>query len=175
MITTFHYITIVIIILAIVVFLVFNFVIIFGAPFLPTLKRQVPKAVELLDLKPGQTLIELGSGDGRVLIYAAQAGLYVVGFELNPILALYSWLRTRKYGKKVKIIWGNYWKKEWPDADGIFVFLLDPYMEKLNKKIIQRYKKKVRLVSFAFKIPSRKHDEEFHGMYLYKYNYKNAK
>ena len=167
----YHEIIVALIIIGIIVFIIFNFVIIFGAPFLPTLKHQVPKAVELLDLKPGQTLIELGSGDGRVLIYAAQAGLNVVGFELNPLLAIYSWIRTRKYGKKVRIIWGNYWKKPWPETDGIFVFLLDPYMNKLNKKIIQRYKNEIKLVSFAFKIPERKHDVESKGLYLYKYNF----
>lgn len=153
-------------------FILFNFVIIFGAPFLPTLKRQVKPALKLLDLKPDQKMLELGSGDGRLLIAAAEAGLIVTGIELNPLLALLSWLRTRKYDGRVRIICGNFWKKKWPDTDGIFVFLLDPYMTKLNTKIIQRYDNPVRLVSFAFKIPNRDVDKEKTGLYLYKYNSK---
>ena len=117
--------------------LLFSLVILVGAPFLPTLKKHVEPALDLLDLNSGQTLLELGSGDGRVLIAAAKRGIYAVGYELNPLLVVYSWLVTRKYRKHVRIIWGNYWEKPWPSADGIFVFLLQPYMEKLDKKIIQ--------------------------------------
>lgn len=165
----------VLILLGAILFIVFNFVIIFGAPFLPTMKKQVKPAMDLLDLKPGQRMLELGSGDGRLLIAAAEAGIYATGIELNPLLALYSWLRTRKYGDKVKVVCGNFWKKEWPEADGIFVFLLDPYMERLNTKITQKYQTKIKLVSFAFKIPNRDIDKQNGGLYLYLYNYKKAK
>lgn len=165
----------ILIIIGVIIFFVFNFVIIFGAPFLPTMKKQIDPAVKLLGLKPGQKIIELGSGDGRVLIAAAEAGLYATGYELNPILALYSWIRTRKYKGKVKIVCGNFWNKKWPETDGIFVFLLDPYMEKLNKFIIQRYKNPINLVSFAFKIPNREYEREVSGLFLYKYNNKKSK
>jgi len=157
--------------LGIAVFIIFNFVIAFGAPFLPTLKKQVKPAMKLLDLKPGSTLLELGSGDGRVLLAAAQQGINAVGYELNPLLVIYSRLKTFKYRKHVKIYWGNYWRETWPPTDGIFVFLLQPYMEKLNKKIMQTYKDPVKLVSFAFAIPDRKIDKKNNGLYLYKYNY----
>ncbi len=116
--------------------LLFSLVILVGAPFLPTLKKHIEPALDMLDLNPGQTLLELGSGDGRILLAAAKRGINSVGYELNPFLVVYSWLITRKYRRQVHIIWGNYWEKPWPRADGIFVFLLQPYMERLNKKII---------------------------------------
>lgn len=161
-----------VVVLGIVTFCLFTFVIAFGAPFLPTLKKNVKPAIKLIDLKPGQTLLELGSGDGRVLIAAAEAGLNVVGYELNPILFVISWVRTRRYRKQVNIILGNYWNKKWPEADGIFVFLLQRYMEKLNTRIIQSYDNPIKLVSFAFKIESKQENREKHGLYLYKYNTK---
>jgi len=150
-------------------FVAFTFVIAFGAPFLPTLKVKVPTSLDLIDLKKGQTLLELGSGDGRILKAAARRGLYAVGYELNPFLVLYSKIYLWKYRKQTKVIWANFWKKKWPKADGIFVFLLQPYMEKLDKKIIQEYKGNVKLVSFAFTIESRKPAKEKDGLYLYKY------
>lgn len=152
-----------------VLFVAFTFVVAFGAPFLPTLKDRVPEAIELANLKPGQTLLELGSGDGRVLVAAAKSGINSVGYELNPLLVMYSKIRTVKYRKKIKIIWGNYWKKQWPKADGIFVFLLQPYMQKLDTKIIQNYPEGVKLVSFAFTVPNKKPSKEIKGMYLYLY------
>ena len=155
--------------LAAVVFVGFTFVIAFGAPFLPTLSPQVGRALDLIDLKPGETLLELGSGDGRVLMAAAARGLNVVGYELNPFLVLYSWLRTRRYRRQVKIVWRNFWKVDWPPAEGIFVFLLNPYMKRLDKKITQEMSKNVKVVSFAFHIPGRKPAKESNGLYLYKY------
>lgn len=152
------------------VLVLFAFVVLFGAPYLPTLSKQTETALDLLQLKPGQTLLELGCGDGRVLVAAAERGLCVVGYELNPILALTSWVRTIKYRDKVKIVWGNYWTKSWPEADGIFVFLLDKYMIKLDKKITQNYSnKKIKLVSFAFEIPNKTAAKSSNGLFLYQY------
>ena len=54
------------------VILIFGFVVFFGAPYLPTFNKVQNTALDLLDLKPGQTLIELGSGDGRVMREAAK-------------------------------------------------------------------------------------------------------
>jgi SAM-dependent methyltransferase len=147
----------------------FSAVVLFGAPYVPTLKPQVKTALDLANLTPGQTLLELGCGDGKVLIAAAKQGINVVGYELNPLLAALAWLRTRRYHRQVKIIWGDFWHKPWPPAEAMFTFLLPKYMEKLNKKVIQYEHKPVKLVSFAFKIPNRQPDAEKNGVYLYTY------
>lgn len=153
-------------------FVLFTFVVMFGAPYLPTLKQRVPEALELINLKKGQTLVELGSGDGRILWAAAEKGIYSVGYELNPLLVLYSKMLTFKKRKFIKIIWGNYWQKQLPPADGLFVFLLQPYMQKLDTKIKQNYPSGIKLVSFAFTIPNKKPDKEINGLYLYSYGNK---
>ncbi len=115
--------------------LVFSFVIAFGAPFLPTLSARTTDALDLLDLKPGQTLLELGSGDGRILRAAAERGIKSIGYELNPLLVLWSKLISWRNRSLITIKWGNYWRQKWPATDGIYVFLLEPYMKKLDKKI----------------------------------------
>ena len=89
--------------LAVLLILAYGFVIPFGAPFLPTMKKDRETALDLLDLKPGQLFIDLGSGDGSLLMLAAQKGLRAEGYEINPFLWLYSWLRTRRYGRRVKV------------------------------------------------------------------------
>lgn len=153
-----------------VIFVAFTFVIVVGAPFLPTLKDRVPDIQKLCRLKPGQSVLELGSGDGRILLSFARQGIRSVGYEINPFLVIYSKIITFKYRKLVKIHWGNYWTKQWPPTDAIFVFLLQPYMQKLDKHIIQKYPKGVKLVSFAFTIPDRKPTRQINGMYLYEYD-----
>ncbi|MBA3758642.1 hypothetical protein H0X10_03365 [Candidatus Saccharibacteria bacterium] len=157
-------------ILIVNVVLMFGLVVFFGAPYLPTFNKQTETALDLLALAPGHTLLELGSGDGKVLVASAKRGIKSVGYELNPILFIYSWLRTRKYSGLVKVVWGNYWHKEWPVTDGIYVFLLDKYMKKLDKTIVQKYpSKSIKLVSFAFKIPGKKSVKTKQGLHLYIY------
>jgi SAM-dependent methyltransferase len=149
-----------------------------GAPYLPTLTKQVTAALDLVDLQPGQTLLELGCGDGKVLIAAAERGWNVVGYELNPILAAIAWLRTRRYGKRVRVVCGDFWTRQWPPAEAIFVFLLDSFMPKLDTKIAQSYVKSthivragkpLRLVSFAFQIPGKQAVMQRDGLFLYEY------
>lgn len=158
-------------VVAIVVVLLFASVIAFGAPFLPTLSNRVDDALQLLNLRSGQTLLELGSGDGRLLKAVAKKGVYAVGYELNPLLVLYSRIATWKYRKYVTIHWGNYWNKKWPPSDAMYVFLLQPYMSKLHKKVIQyNTKNSYKVVSFAFEISEKKPTKTVNGMHLYTYN-----
>ncbi len=149
-----------------VLLLTFAGVLLRGAPYVPTLNKSAQAALELLDLKPGQTLLELGSGDGKMLLAAARQGLQVVGIELNPFLAAISWLRTRRYRKQVRIIWGDFWRVQWPKCDGVYVFLLDSFMPKLDERM-QRVRKP--LATFAFKIPGREASAQKAGVFLYKY------
>jgi SAM-dependent methyltransferase len=148
----------------------FSVVLLVGAPYVPTLTPQVTAALQLADLKSGDTLLELGCGDGKVLLAAARQGITVIGYELNPILALVAWLRTRRYGRQVRVVWGDFWRRPWPDAEAIFVFLLPRYMAKLDQQIVGWPHKPVKLVSFAFAIPSRQPVKVLDGVYLYRYH-----
>jgi 16S rRNA A1518/A1519 N6-dimethyltransferase RsmA/KsgA/DIM1 with predicted DNA glycosylase/AP lyase activity len=160
----------IVVIIAVVTLLSFSFVLLFGAPFLPTLKKQIDEALDLLDLKPGETMLELGCGDGRVLMAATQRGLSVVGYELNPILVIVAKLRTWPNRRSVTIIWGDYWRLSWPPADGIFGFILPRYMDKLHKKITQYQYRPIKVASFAFEIPNKKPSRVKNGVFLYNYD-----
>lgn len=126
-------------------------------------------ALDMLDLKPGQVVYDLGCGDGRFLVAAAKRGLKGIGYELNPFIALIAWINTRRYGSQVKVKWGNFWNADISRADGIFVFLLDRFMLRLDKKIIAEKKGPLVLVSHAFKIPGKKADQTNGALLLYKY------
>jgi 16S rRNA A1518/A1519 N6-dimethyltransferase RsmA/KsgA/DIM1 with predicted DNA glycosylase/AP lyase activity len=156
--------------LFVIAFLVlcFGFVVLFGAPYLPTHTAQIDVALDILSLKKGQTLLELGAGDGKVALRALALGLNVVAIEFNPLLCIVIWLRTRAYRGRIKILCGNFWTLRWPDADGIYVFLLDRYMTKLDRRIVKRYEK-VRLASYVFQISGKKPDKQREGVFLYKY------
>lgn len=149
----------------------FGLVVFVGPPYLPTMNRQMETALDMLDLKPGQRLLELGCGDGKVLVAAAKRGLLVTGIELNPLLALLCWLRTRRYGRQVQVCWGNYWSlKAWPaDTKAIFGFVLPKYMTKLDGLIQDWHHQPLKLASFAFAIPNKKNAGQKDGVFLYEY------
>jgi SAM-dependent methyltransferase len=150
----------------------FGLPVLFGPPYVPTLRLNMNTAFELLDLKPGQTLLDLGSGDGRILVEGAKRGLNVVGIELSLFLVVLSWFRTRKYRKQVKIVWGNYFYTKWPPADGVFSFMIQYQMRKLDQAVTrwqQDHKRPVRLASFAFQIPDKTAVKERDAVFLYEY------
>jgi len=155
---------------ALIVILPFGSVLLFGAPYLPTRKKQANQALDLLDLKKGELLVDLGCGDGAVLIEAARRGVRSVGYELNPIVFAVAYARTMRYRKLVKLHLQNYWNQPLPkDTKGVFVFLLDKYMAKLDKKCTNELDEGAKLVSHAFEIPGKKPRFQVSAFNLYIY------
>lgn len=153
------------------VVLLFGFVVLFGAPYLPTMKRQTEAALDMLALKKGQALLELGSGDGRFMRAAARRGIRCVGYEINPLLVVVARVVTWRYRRLVTIKFANYWRVQWPPTDGIYVFLLQKYMTKLDTKVAQHAKAHgvQRLVSYTFTVPGKESIAAKHGLFLYEY------
>ena len=59
-----------------------------GAPYVPSRSRDLERAFdELYKLAADDLLVDIGSGDGRVLMMAVKRGARAVGFEINPVLA----------------------------------------------------------------------------------------
>jgi len=85
------------------------------------------------------------------------------------VLVVISWLRTRRYRKQVRIIWGNYFVVKWPPAEAIFTFMLPRQMAKLDMRIARWHKAPVKLASFSFAIPGRKPIAQKDGVLLYEY------
>lgn len=148
----------------------FGFVLLYGAPYLPTRKRQAAEALDLLGLKEGDVFVDLGSGDGAVLIEAARRGLICYGYELNPLVWLVSKIRTRKFNTQITIYYRNFWDVPLPEeTKGVFVFLLDRYMERLDAKLTAELGKGSQLVSYTFRIPHKEPKIAKNAMFLYKY------
>jgi hypothetical protein len=78
-------------------------------------------------------------------------------------------VRTRRYGSKVKIVYGNFWQKKWPQADAVFVFLTERYMERLNQNMENRFKGRVKLVTYGFCISGKKAVATKGACFLYRY------
>lgn len=140
----------------------------FGAPYLPARRVDIEAALDLAELKKGETLIDLGSGDGVVLLAAAKRGAYAIGYEVNPLLYLWSLARTRTYRSHITIHLKNYWRVKLPVADVIYAFLITRRMRQLDTKLRAELQQPTRVVSYVFELPL-KPAKQTSNTYLYLY------
>ncbi len=140
----------------------------FGAPYVPILKKEVDPILEALELKPGQTLIDLGCGDGRLLKAAAKRGIKGVGYEINPWLFIAAKINCWSQ-PKITIRFGNFWRVQLPEADAIFVFLIEHYMGKLEQFLAKQLKRPTRVVSYIYKLPTRHAQSEGRNFFVYRF------
>ena len=147
----------------------FGIAVFIGAPYVPILRRDYGPLLELVELEPGQTLIDLGSGDGRLLREVAKRGVKAIGYEINPVLYLISLAVCWRYRNLVDIKLGDYWHTKLPAADVIYVFLLDKYMARLDRKLTSELSRPTRLVSFVFQIPDKVAVRSSRNTFIYDY------
>lgn len=127
----------------------------------------------LYDFQPDDVLVDLGSGDGRMLLAAAHRSVKSVGYELNPLLAAISWLRLRSVRHLAQVRCRDFWLTPLPnDTAVVFVFLASPFMKKLDKHMareVKRLGKDLTLISYGVKVDGRPVDKELGGFVAYHY------
>lgn len=124
-----------------------------GAPWLPVRKRDIADAFALVEPSAGDAVIDLGSGDGRLLLEAAKRGASVIGYELNPFLVWISRFRLRMYASRAVIFRQNLLDADLSKAAIIFIFGIGPLMPKLSEKIRMQCRPGTKIISFAFELP----------------------
>lgn len=124
-----------------------------GAPWLPVRKQDVKAAFDIVDVGSEDIVIDLGSGDGRLLAAAAKRGAHVIGYELNPILCWISRFRLRSYGLRSAIYRKNLLSADITNASVIYIFGMEWIMPFVSEKLKNEARRDVKIVSFAFALP----------------------
>lgn len=127
-----------------------------ASPYLATPPEVVNAMLRVADVKPNETVFDLGCGDARILIAAARDfGARGVGVELDPqVFAL-----ARKnvdaahVADRVKLIRGNMFETDLKSADVVALYLLPSALERLRPILEQRLRPGVRVVTHDFPIP----------------------
>jgi SAM-dependent methyltransferase len=100
--------------------------------WVPTPDEVVEKMLDLAQVKAGDRVVDLGSGDGKIAIAAARRGARARGIEYNPDMVALSRRNAREAGVKVDFQQGDIFKSDFRNADVVTLYLLPTLNEKLR-------------------------------------------
>jgi protein-L-isoaspartate O-methyltransferase len=134
-----------------------------GGPYVPTPQAVVDAMLDLAKVGPADFVIDLGSGDGRIVLTAAQRhkarGL---GIDIDPELVEQSNAEARKRGvaERVTFQQQDVLKARIDDATVLTLYLLPGMMQSLAAKFMRELKPGTRIVSHDFPFGDWKPDRE---------------
>jgi SAM-dependent methyltransferase len=131
-------------------------------PFVPTPQPVVDEMLRLADPKEGETLYDLGCGDGRIVVTAAKRyKVKGIGVDIDPERIKESNENAQNSGvtDRVKFLQQNLYEMDFSDADVLCMYLLTSVNAKLKPKILADMKPGARVVSHAFDLGDWKPDK----------------
>jgi len=148
------------------------------APYVASPVRVVELMLDMAKVKPGETVIDLGCGDGRILV--AAAGKYkakAVGVEISPKLVAEAKARIAKQGltaEQAQVIQGDLLQADLTSADVVTIYLATEVNTQLRPRLEKYLKPGARVVSHDFPVPGwkptrvdRTEGKQGHSIYLY--------
>ncbi|MDQ6699916.1 MAG: class I SAM-dependent methyltransferase [Acidobacteriota bacterium] len=123
------------------------------APYYPTPEAIVENMLILGELKAGEKMFDLGSGDGRIVIMAARKfHADATGIEYDKDLYRESVEKIRKLGlqKTARIVHGDIFLQNYSSADMVTVYLLPNSNDKVRPMLEKQLRKGARIVSHDF-------------------------
>lgn len=145
---------------------------VFGAGYQPTPRAVVESMLSLAELRPGESLIDLGAGTGAIVFRAARHhGAMAVGVEVEPLRVAI--LRGRRWvggpRDRVRIQWGNLFGTDLRGASVVTCFLWPGAMEKLRSKFERELPEGARVVSYWHAMPGWTPDRTVPRLRVYLY------
>ena len=131
------------------------------SPFITTPPDVVERMLRLAGTGPSDLVVDLGSGDGRIVIDAAiKFGARGLGIELDPALVEKSrdLVRQANVADRVSIVHGDVLKADISQASVVTVYLLPSLLGRLQSRFMEELKPGTRVVSHAFAMTSWKPD-----------------
>lgn len=142
-----------------------------GAPYVPTQPEIMERMLKLAQIESHDVVVDLGSGDGRLVIAAMSAGARrSMGYEIHPGLTKLSNGKIRRAGFEDRAIVLNHsmWNANLTDVNLVFLYQIPYAMGRMKKLLESQLAPGSRVVSHAFKIPGWEPETTEGNVMLYK-------
>jgi SAM-dependent methyltransferase len=127
-----------------------------GAPWVPTPRRVRESMLRLAEIQPGERVVDLGAGDGRLVIDAAREyQANAVGVEIDPFRCLVANGLIRFLGLRgqARVLWSNMYHYDLRGVDVVLMYLLQSTNVRLQTKLARELQPGARIVSRTFSLP----------------------
>jgi len=122
--------------------------------YVPTPKEIVRRMLQLAQVRRGETVFDLGAGDGRVLIEAVRRfGARAVGVEIDPERLTRIKERLTSTGTEAEVIQADFMDVDLSSADVVAIYLSASVNAKLAPKLRSELKAGARIVSLDYVLP----------------------
>lgn len=125
------------------------------APYVASPSRVVDMMLDLAKVKAGDTVYDLGSGDGRILIAAAERRAQAIGIEINPklVAAAQDDIARAGLSDKARVIQGDVMDIDFSPATVVTLYMDTDSNAKLRPQLEKYLKPGARVVSHDYAIP----------------------
>lgn len=131
-------------------------------PYVPTPPEVVNRMLKMADIKPSDFVMDVGCGDGRMVVAAARIyKVHGLGVDINPERIEEAKRNAAQAGvaDKVEFRIGNLYDTDLSPADVLVMYLLPRINLELRPKILATTKPGTRIVSHAFSMGDWRPDE----------------
>src|SRR5690554_367530 len=136
-------------------------------PFVPTSEKVVELMLDVVNVGPDDYVIDLGSGDGRIVIAAAKRGAVGHGIDIDPKRINEAKSNAAKAGvdEKVLFIQEDLFKTDFSRASVVTMYLLNSVNRKLRPHLLKNLRPGTRIVSHDFDMDDSKPDKHLEEGY----------
>ncbi len=126
--------------------------------------------MQLAKIKEGEKTVDLGSGDGRIVIAMARKGAEAHGYELNLFYVLLSKWNIWRAGLSGKafIHWRNFFRTNLSSYDVITCYGISYLIGRIEKKLRKEVKYSARIIATSYEFKNWKYSKKKDYAFLYK-------
>jgi protein-L-isoaspartate O-methyltransferase len=148
----------VILVAAVIVFVMVMVFLVQGPPYVPSDDDSAAQMLRLVKTYKPRRILDMGSGDGKLVVLLARQGYRVDGVELKPWLVWRSRRAIKRagLGDLASVRWGNFWSFDASGYDLVILYAIAHAMPRLERKLTRELRPGAVVISNYFVFPNLK-------------------